>query len=148
VPAFARDDVHHLPAFCLREHPMKLALMNAANWLLHGLHLAVLGWNVFGWMYRPWWPWHRLCVALTLASWMVLGLIVGRLGYCVLTDWHWQIRAALGARDLPNTYIAFLLHRAGISARPRVVSRVTSVVFIAICAVAAVEWWVERLPPI
>jgi hypothetical protein len=87
-------------------------------------------------------------VALTLASWIVLGLIVGRLGYCVLTDWHWRIRSALGARDLPNTYIAFLLHRAGISARPRVVSRVTSVVFVVVCAVAAVEWWVERLPPI
>ena len=123
---------------------MKLAWLNAANWLMHGLHLAVLGWNVFGWMYRPWWPWHRLSVALTLASWIVVGLIVGRLGYCVLTDWHWRIRAALGARDLPTTYIAFLLDRAGISARPRLVSAVTGVVFVAICAVAAVEWWVER----
>jgi len=92
---------------------MKLAWLNAANWLMHGLHLVVLGWNVFGWMYRPWWPWHRLCVALTLASWVVLGLIVGRLGYCVLTDWHWRIRAALGARDLPDTYIAFLVRQGG-----------------------------------
>ena len=123
---------------------MKRAWLNAANWLMHGLHLAVLGWNVFGWMYRPWWPWHRLCVALTLASWIVLGLIVGRLGYCVLTDWHWQIRAALGARDLPDTYIAFLLDRAGISHRPSVVSAATGIVFVAICVVAAAEWWVER----
>jgi hypothetical protein len=83
-------------------------------------------------------------VALTLASWIVLGVIVGRLGYCVLTDWHWQVRAALGARDLPDTYIAFLLDRVGIAARPSMVSAVTGVVFVAICAVAAVEWWVER----
>ena len=83
-------------------------------------------------------------MALTLASWIVLGLIVGRLGYCVLTDWHWRVRAALGAPDPPDTYVAFLLDRAGISARPSVVSAVTSIVFVAICAVAAVEWWVER----
>jgi len=123
---------------------MKLAWLNVANWLLHGLHLAVLGWNVLGWLYRPWWPWHRLCVALTLASWVVLGLIVGRLGYCVLTDWHWQVRAALGVRHLPDTYITFLLDWVGISARPGVVSAATGVGFAAICAIAAVEWWVER----
>ena len=81
---------------------------------------------------------------LTLASWTVIGAVVGKLGYCVLTDWHWRVRSALGARDLPETYIAFLLGRAGISVRPSVVSAGASVVFVAICAVAAVEWWVER----
>lgn len=123
---------------------MKLVWLNAANWLMHALHVVVLGWNVFGWMYQPWWPWHRLCVAATLASWTVIGAVVGKLGYCVLTDWHWRVRSALGARNLPETYIAFLLGRAGISVRPSVVSAGASVVFVAICAVAAVEWWVER----
>jgi hypothetical protein len=108
---------------------MKLAWLNSANWLMHGLHLVgTSSGGCIGLGGRG----TRLCVAVTPASRIVLGPIVGRLGYCVLTDWHWRIRAALGARDLPDTDIAFLLDRAGISARPSVVSAGASLVFVAI----------------
>ena len=123
---------------------MKIVWLNALNWLMHGLHLGVLGANLFGWLYRPWWPWHRLCVGLTLVSWLGLGLIVGRVGYCVLTDWHWKIRTTLGVRHLPDTYIDFLLDRVGISVPRARLGVAVGVGFTAICAVALVEWWLER----
>jgi hypothetical protein len=122
---------------------MELVWLYALNWLLHGLHLGVLGANIFGWLYRPWWPWHRLCVGLTLVSWLGLGLAVGRAGYCVLTDWHWRVRAALGERNMPATYIEYLLDRAGVSVSRSRLSLAVALGFVGICAIALVEWCVE-----
>jgi hypothetical protein len=123
---------------------MKTVGLHALNWLMHGLHLGVLGANMLGWLYRPWWPWHRLCVGLTVVSWLGLGLIVGRAGYCVLTDWHWQVRAALGERSLPKTYIEYLLGRMGVSVSRSRLTLAVVLGFVGICAIALVESWIER----
>lgn len=45
---------------------------------------------------------------LTAISWFIMGLRYG-VGYCICTDWHWQIRSALGIHDRDNTYIQFLV---------------------------------------
>jgi hypothetical protein len=45
-----------------------------------------------------------------LASWFVLGAWYG-VGYCLLTDWHWDIKRQLGEVNLPNSYIEYCLAR-------------------------------------
>jgi len=45
---------------------------------------------------------------LTAASWFILGIWYGW-GYCVCTDWHWQVRSAMGIHDYSNSYIHFLI---------------------------------------
>jgi hypothetical protein len=45
--------------------------------------------------------------ALTAASWFGLGLCYGW-GYCLCTDWHWQVRSRLGFED-PPSYIQLLI---------------------------------------
>ena len=50
-------------------------------------------------------------LSLTGASWLFLGLIVGTLGYCPLTDWHFKILEKLGNKDLPYSYTKYLADR-------------------------------------
>ena len=47
---------------------------------------------------------------LTGASWFILGLFFG-IGYCPLTDWHFNILEKLGYTDLPVSYIKYLVDR-------------------------------------
>jgi hypothetical protein len=45
---------------------------------------------------------------LTAFSWFILGMWYG-IGYCFLTEWHWQVRRILGDHDMPYSYMKFLL---------------------------------------
>jgi hypothetical protein len=44
----------------------------------------------------------------TFFSWFVLGIWYG-FGYCFCTDWHWQVREALGRPVESHSYVHFLL---------------------------------------
>lgn len=70
------------------------------------LHLAIIRFNLLGWI----WPFtrklHLMVVGTTLASWLILGIWYG-LGYCPLTDWHWQVKKRLGEQNLPNSFIKY-----------------------------------------
>ena len=57
------------------------------------------------WVHRRTRPAHLLLVLLTAASWLGLGAIYG-FGYCFLTDWHWQIKRALG-QSPPGSFIEY-----------------------------------------
>jgi hypothetical protein len=50
-------------------------------------------------------------LVLTGASWLFLGLIVGTLGYCPFTDWHFRILYKLGETNLPSSYTKYLADR-------------------------------------
>jgi hypothetical protein len=41
-------------------------------------------------------------------SWFVLGIWYG-FGFCPCTEWHWQVRIALGHDDMPRSYTKFLV---------------------------------------
>ena len=64
--------------------------------------------NLFGWIWKKSRKINLLLLSLTLFSWLILGFWYG-IGYCPLTEWHWQIRYKLGLYDMPNSYIKFLL---------------------------------------
>ena len=60
-------------------------------------HTAVTLFNLLGWIWYKTRKIHLITIFLTLASWLILGIWYG-LGYCPLTDWHWDIKRALGER--------------------------------------------------
>ena len=70
-------------------------------------HTALIFFNLLGWL----WPRTRrlnfACILITLASWLAFAPWYG-LGYCPCTDWHWQIKEALGENNLPNNYLTYL----------------------------------------
>jgi hypothetical protein len=51
----------------------------------------------------------RLVIA-TAASWFILGIWFG-LGYCPVRDWQWQVKARLGERNLPASFIEYYAER-------------------------------------
>ncbi len=86
--------------------------------------------NVVGWIFPATRKWHLLTLLLTALSWFVLGIWYGW-GYCVCTDWHWQVRRNLGYHDESRSYIHFLILKlTGIDLPPTLVDNATLVIFI------------------
>jgi len=64
--------------------------------------------SLFGWIWKNTRKINLFFLSLTFFSWLIVGIWYG-IGYCPLTEWHWQIRYDLGLYDMPNSYIKFLL---------------------------------------
>jgi hypothetical protein len=71
-------------------------------------HSSLILFILFGWIARRTRVFHLLLVLGTAFFWFVVGIWYG-FGYCPCTDWHWQVRYALGHTDMPNSYIKFLI---------------------------------------
>jgi len=71
-------------------------------------HTALVLFNMSGWAWQRTRRLHLVTMLLTAFSWIVMGLWHG-MGYCVCTDWHWQVRRALGIEERDSTYIQFLV---------------------------------------
>lgn len=65
---------------------------------------------LFGWLVPRLRMLHLACVLLTGASWFILGIFYG-IGYCPLTEWHWQVLRELGKTGLPVSYVQYILNR-------------------------------------
>lgn len=95
-------------------------------------HSSLVIFNLFGWIWKKTRMWNLITLILTGASWLLLGLIVGTLGYCPLTDWHFSILAKLGMTDLPNSYMKYLADRiTGLNLSAALVDKITIYTFIA-----------------
>ncbi len=73
-------------------------------------HSMLILFVLFGWIPRPLRLLHLIVVLLTGASWFILGLFYG-IGYCPLTDWHWNVLSQLGETELPVAYVQYILYR-------------------------------------
>lgn len=74
--------------------------------LLTFVHLAIIGFNLTGWIWPRTRRAHLLAVAATAASWLILGIWYG-LGYCPVTDWQWRVKEQLGEQHLPPSFITY-----------------------------------------
>lgn len=73
-------------------------------------HGALVLFNLTGWIWRRTRRAHLYTITATLLSWTALGLFFG-FGYCPCTDWHWDVKRALGETNLPNSYIKYYVDR-------------------------------------
>ncbi|MEN8203947.1 MAG: DUF2784 domain-containing protein [Bacteroidota bacterium] len=73
-------------------------------------HTSLVLFNLFGWIWHKTRRLNLICLLLTGASWVLLGIFYG-FGYCPLTDWHFNILSNLGYTDLPDSYLSFLFTR-------------------------------------
>lgn len=95
-----------------------LALLDAFFLIFHS---SLVLFNLTGWIWKRTRRLHLLVISLTVLSWFGLGLFYGW-GYCPCTDWHWQVKRALGETNLPNSYVKYYLDRlSGLSWDPLVV---------------------------
>lgn len=95
-------------------------------------HTSLVIFNLFGWTFRRTRILNLFTLVITGASWLLLGLIVGTLGYCPLTEWHFNVLLRLGESNLPTSYIKYLTDRiTGLDVSASLVDKVTLYSFIA-----------------
>jgi hypothetical protein len=95
-------------------------------------HTSLIIFNMFGWIWKRTRIINLIVLILTGASWLLLGLIVGTLGYCPLTDWHFRILNKLGETSQPSSYIKYLADRlTGLDFSSTLVDNVTLNLFLA-----------------
>ena len=70
------------------------------------LHLAIIGFNLFAWIWPKTRKAHFVCIVFTAFCWFVLGIWFGW-GYCPVTDWQWRIKEKLGEQNLPASFIKY-----------------------------------------
>lgn len=124
--------------FRIPNDPTALA---ALDWALHAMHVGLIVFLLLGWVWRPLHKLHMLAVVIVWLCWLVLGWMAGHFGYCLLTDWHWQVKQALGETGLPRSYIDYMYQKlTGHTPDAQLVYWLTAAIMLA-CSVASV--WVN-----
>lgn len=119
-------------------------MLAAADWFLTVVHLAVIVGFVALWIPRATVRIHRIVVALTASSWLLLGLRYG-FGYCALTDLQWHVKRARGATHLPSSFLKYVGDFVtGTDIPSRLIDRVAGVVFVLGVGAALYRYVEER----
>lgn len=79
------------------------------NIFLHIIHSTMVWFVLLGVFFKRLIPLHFTIITLIWISWIGLGIKMKHLGYCILTDWHWQVKYRLAETDLPASYITYML---------------------------------------
>ena len=96
------------------------------------LHTSIILFNLTGWVWKKTRKYNLILLIITGSSWLILGLIVGTLGYCPLTDWHFNVLEKLGVTDLPSSYVKYLADRlTGLDFSSSLIDKVTLWAFLA-----------------
>jgi hypothetical protein len=107
-------------------------LLRFLDVLLTIAHLLIIGFNLSGWIWRSTRRAHLVAVALTAASWLILGIWYGP-GYCPVTDWQWRVKEELGETGLPASFITYYAEKlSGRDFSDSFVNTVTAAVFAAV----------------
>jgi len=73
-------------------------------------HTCLIFFNLFGWIFRKTRVWNLITLLLTGSSWFILGIFYG-IGYCPVTEWHYQVLEKMGETSLPVSYIEYIVER-------------------------------------
>ena len=105
-------------------------MLQVLDILLTLLHLLIVGFNVFGWIFTGTRKLHFIFILITAGSWFILGIWFG-MGYCPITDWQWRIKEQLGERNLPGSFITYYANKiTGHRFSDSLVNKVTLIVFV------------------
>lgn len=126
---------------------MPESLLKIIDAFFFGFHAILILFNVFGWLVPKWRTANLVALSLTAFSWFVLGIWYGW-GYCICTDWHWQVRELLGYHDMSSSYIHFLIFKITTIDLPvKLVDSITVIVFIFVYIVSIflnVSKWIRK----
>ena len=114
-------------------------MLHLLDGLLTLLHTAIVLGNLLLWIPARTLRLHLVIVLGTTASWLGLGAFYG-IGYCVLTDWHWQVKRALGEANLPGSFVHYGLEAiTGAPWDPELVKRGTAGTFVVVAVISIVR---------
>jgi Protein of Unknown function (DUF2784) len=106
--------------------------------LLTFTHFALIGFNLFGWIWQKTRRAHLITVAATAFSWFILGIWFGW-GYCPITHWQWNVKKQLGERNLPNSFIKYYADKiSGKDIDPKIVDTITLIAFLTVIVLTVI----------
>ncbi len=111
--------------------------LHLADWFFVVFHTGLTLFNVFGWMWKKTRFANFITLSITAASWFGLGIFYG-IGFCPLTEWHWNVLEKLGERNLPGSYINYLVHRISAIAIDEKTTDTVTVLFFAFSLILSV----------
>jgi hypothetical protein len=112
--------------------------------LLTFVHLALIGFNLFGWIWQKTRKAHLITVAATAFSWFILGIWFGW-GYCPITHWQWNVKKQLGETNLPNPFIKYYADKiSGKDIDPKIVDTTTLIVFLTVIVLTVILNFLNR----
>lgn len=85
-------------------------MLHAGDIALTLVHLIIIVFNLFGWIFPATRRAHFICIILTAFCWFILGIWFGW-GYCPVTDWQWHIKEKLGETNLPGSFITYYANK-------------------------------------
>jgi len=103
-------------------------MLRIADVLLFIVHLAILGFNLLGWIWPKTRRLHLIVVLITAFCWLILGIWYG-IGYCPVTDLQWRVKEQLGEHNLPGSFVTYCLQAIGLNISGDVVSAGTGIAF-------------------
>ena len=127
---------------------LPIGSLYAIDVLFFVFHTALILFNLVGWVWPSTRQLHFICIAATLFSWIVMGAFYG-FGYCLCTDWHFQVRRSLGLPVFGHTYLQ-LMARVFLGVE---MSQATSnllagggllFILVAMVAVWIRQWWQQK----
>ena len=80
------------------------------DWFFTIFHTTLIIFNLVGWIWKATRRLNLITLLLTAGSWFILGLFY-TIGYCPLTEWHFNILYKLGESGLPASYTQYLIQR-------------------------------------
>lgn len=86
-------------------------MLQFLDWFLTIFHSAFVLFVCFGWGIPKFRKYHFTAILMTLVAWLLLGLYKGVIGYCPLTDWHWDVKRALGETGMPHSFIEYMVEK-------------------------------------
>jgi len=111
-------------------------MLKLQDFLLTVAHLVLIGFNLFGWIWRRTRKLHLFIIIATGSSWFVLGIWFG-IGYCPITDWQWRVKEKLGERNLPGSFIKYFADKiTGENLSPSLVDSITLSLFLSAAALS------------
>jgi len=114
--------------------------------LLTFAHFALIGFNLFAWIWPATRKAHLITVAATAFSWFILGIWFGW-GYCPITHWEWNVKERLGETNLPNSFIKYYADKiSGKDIDPSVIDTTTLFVFLVVIAITVYVNFFNRPP--
>ena len=112
-------------------------MLQFLNLFFFGFHTLWMAFNCVGWIWKRTRLWHLGTVTLTVLSWFGMGYWYGW-GYCLCTDWHWQVRKRLGYSDDHSYTHLLILGMTGIDLDAATADIITGGVFAVVVVLSIV----------
>jgi hypothetical protein len=120
-----------MPVSCYSLIKKEGSVLTFLDYFFIVFHTTFTIFNMVGWIWKKTRKLHIITLALTAFSWFILGIRYGW-GFCFCTEWHWEVREALGRPIRFNSYIYFLINEiTGATPPENLVDTVTMAVFAA-----------------